>query len=235
MIEAVDISIKNRTWLKDSGFGFTRRFFKQQSIHPSDQMIFEHLRTNIQVDDDTFNQLYPNHIKKLANRHWTPVVVAKMAAEYLAQKPDTKILDIGSGAGKFCLIGAACTQGIFYGIEQRNYLVEISKEIVSKYDFKNIEFIHSNINIINFSDYEAFYYFNSFYENIDTSCPIDNHVLPNTDLFYSYSNYVKQQLHNTPAGTLLVTYYTDPVDIPNNFTLSHSAHYGFLKFWKKEF
>ncbi|GLU55258.1 class I SAM-dependent methyltransferase [Dyadobacter frigoris] len=196
-------------------------------------MIFKQLRANIDVDDDTFNELYPNRIKKLSSRHWTPVVVAKMAAEYLAKKPNIKVLDIGSGAGKFCLVGAACTQGMFYGIEQRDYLIEISKKIAAKYHLPNIEFINSNINKINFCDYEAFYFFNSFYENVDTSCPIDNIILPSNDLFYAYSNYVKQQLQSTAVGTRLVTYCTDSDNIPNSFSLSHSAYYGFLKFWDK--
>lgn len=77
-------------------------------------MIFEKLKLNIDVKDSTFNELYPNHIKELANRHWTPIAVARMAAEYLAEEANSKILDIGAGAGKFCLVGAAATNGMFF-------------------------------------------------------------------------------------------------------------------------
>ncbi|MBK9736331.1 MAG: hypothetical protein IPO92_15780 [Saprospiraceae bacterium] len=49
---------------------------------------------------------------------FTPVDVSILAARYLATNEDSKILDIGSGAGKFCLIGSACSEGTFTGVEQ---------------------------------------------------------------------------------------------------------------------
>lgn len=76
-------------------------------------MIFKQLRQNVDVKDSVFNELYPEHIKAVAERHWTPVAVARMAAAYLAEEPGVKVLDIGAGAGKFCLVGAASTNGFF--------------------------------------------------------------------------------------------------------------------------
>ena len=196
-------------------------------------MIFKFLKLNIAVEDTTFNELYPSRIKRLAARHWTPVAVAKFAAEYLVDKPYKKVLDIGSGAGKFCLVGAASTTGMFYGVEQRASLVKLSKKIVDKYDLANVEFIHSNINEISFSDYEAFYFYNSFYENIDSSCSIDKAILPERELFYSYSKYVKEQLEQTPIGTRLVTYWSNGEEIPDSFKLEYIACEGVLILWRK--
>jgi hypothetical protein len=196
-------------------------------------MIFEQLKLNIDVKDSTFNELYPNHIKELANRHWTPIAVARMAAEYLAEEPNSKILDIGAGAGKFCLVGAASTKGMFFGVEQRASLTKISKKIADRHKITNVEFIHSNINEISFSDYDAFYFFNSFYENIDTSCLIDDTVLPDRDLYYDYSEYVKEQLDKTPVGTRLATYWSKWDEIPSSFDLAGTACNGLLNFWKK--
>lgn len=45
-------------------------------------MIFKLLRSDFDVDDSRFNDLYPCEIRKLADRHWTPVSVAKMASKY---------------------------------------------------------------------------------------------------------------------------------------------------------
>lgn len=196
-------------------------------------MIFKFLKLNIAVEDITFNELYPSRIKRLAARHWTPVAVAKAAAEYLVDKPHKKVLDIGSGVGKFCLVGAASTKGKFYGVEQRESLVKLSKKIADRYDVTNVEFIHSNINKINFSDYEAFYFYNSFYENIDLSCSIDKTILPERELFYSYSKYVKEQLDRTPIGTRLVTYWSNWQEIPDSFELEYGARGGLLLFWQK--
>ncbi|ABQ07456.1 methyltransferase domain-containing protein [Flavobacterium johnsoniae] len=196
-------------------------------------MIFKFLKLKIAVEDSTFNELYPTRIKRLAARHWTPVAVAKFAAEYLVDKPYKKVLDIGSGAGKFCLVGAASTTGRFYGVEQRASLIKLSKKIADKHDITNVEFIHSNINEISFSAYEAFYFYNPFYENIDSSCSIDKTILPERELFYSYSRYVKEQLEQTPIGTRLVTYWSNWEEIPDSFELQYAACGGVLVFWQK--
>ncbi|MBP2618119.1 methyltransferase domain-containing protein [Chryseobacterium jejuense] len=196
-------------------------------------MIFKQLRQNMDVKDAVFNKIYPPCIQAAAERHWTPVAVAKLAAEYLAEKPGKKVLDIGAGAGKFCLVGAASTNGFFYGVEQRASLTKISRKIAEKHDITNVEFINSNINKINFSNYEAFYFFNSFFENIDTSSPIDHTILPDSYLYHTYSDYVKEQLYKTPVGTRLVTYWSKWDEIPGNFELVDSACNGFLSFWEK--
>ena len=57
-------------------------------------------------DDLRFNQLYPKNIQAKAARHWTPLEVAKTAADFLAPHNDVHVLDIGSGIGKFCLAAA---------------------------------------------------------------------------------------------------------------------------------
>jgi tRNA G46 methylase TrmB len=56
--------------------------------------------------DVQFNQHYPLSIQLLAARHWTPLSVARKAANFLAAETNARILDIGSGIGKFCLAAA---------------------------------------------------------------------------------------------------------------------------------
>ncbi|MCI3936317.1 class I SAM-dependent methyltransferase [Chryseobacterium aahli] len=196
-------------------------------------MIFKHIKLNIDVKDSEFNSLYPPRIKELAERHWTPVAVAKMAAHYLAETSDSRVLDIGAGAGKFCLVGAASTSGKFCGVEQRQSLIKISKKIAGKYNINNVNFIHSNIKEISFSDYDAFYFFNSFYENIDHTCSIDDEVQKDRELYDEYSDYVRNQLDKTPIGTRLVTYWSKWDEIPKSFDLDNTACNGLLNFWKK--
>jgi len=195
-------------------------------------MIFKALKLKNTVDDSAFDALYPEWIQKLAERHWTPVQIALLAADYLADKPQKKILDIGSGAGKFCLVGALSTEGRFYGIEQRESLIKLSREIAVKNNIDNVEFIHSNINEVSFACYDAFYFYNSFFENLDGSYPIDKTIKRKSELYYSYSAYVKKQLAETSAGTRLVTFWSNRDEIPESFDLDFS-YGGVLHFWKK--
>lgn len=198
-------------------------------------MIFKKLQLNIDVGDQLFNTIYPLRIKRHSIRHWTPVEVAKLAADYLVDRPGKKILDIGSGAGKFCLVGAASTKGRFYGVEQREGLVKLSQELARIHDMDNVDFIHSNITQISFADYDAFYFYNPFYENIDSSLSIDNKIATDEKLYFIYSEYVEDQLKRTPVGTRLVTYWSTFIEIPEGFDLEFTAYNGKLNFWIKKF
>ena len=196
-------------------------------------MVFELLKLNIDINDDDFNSIYPEKIRMLARKHWTSVSVAKAASEYLVEKPGSKVLDIGSGAGKFCLIGAANTKGHFTGVEQRLELIELSRRLSTSYFIRNAKFIHGNITSIEFRDYDAFYFYNSFYENIDRLNKIDCTVTLDIQLYHLYSMFVVEQFTSLPLGARLVTFCSPVNIIPPTFRLQDSSHEGFLKFWEK--
>jgi SAM-dependent methyltransferase len=172
-------------------------------------MIFEFLKLNISITDDDFDAIYPEKIRMLARKHWSSVSASKLASEFLVQGPGTRVLDIGSGAGKFCMIGATNTKGHFTGVE------------------------HANITSINFNDYDAFYFYNSFYENIDRINRIDNAIKLDIQLYHLYSEYILEQFVSLPLGTRLVSLCSPLTIIPQTFRLQDSSHDGVLKFWEK--
>ena len=70
------------------------------------------------LNDTNFDQMYPIRIQKLSKMHWTPIEIANKAAKFLAYRPGIKVLDIGSGVGKFCLVGANNHPDVsFYGVQ----------------------------------------------------------------------------------------------------------------------
>ena len=58
------------------------------------------------IRDTQFHQLYPLSIQELAGMHWTPLNIARRVVQFLAPDECVKILDIGTGVGKFCLAAA---------------------------------------------------------------------------------------------------------------------------------
>src|SRR6187551_2747175 len=196
-------------------------------------MIFELIKLNVDVTDDDFNAIYPDRISKLASKHWTSVSVAKLVSEYLVDRPGTKVLDIGSGAGKFCMVGAANTKGYFTGVEQRLELVELSSRISESYRIQNTKFIHANITTIDFNDYDSFYFYNSFYENIDMINKIDDKVKLDIQLYHLYSLHIVEQFASLPLGSRLVTFCSPLNIVPRSFKLQDATHGGLLKFWLK--
>lgn len=196
-------------------------------------MIFEYLKLNLEVADEEFNAIYPEWVRILARRHWTPIEVSKKVAEFLVDKPETKVLDIGSGPGKFCMVGATYTKGHFTGVEQRYGLVDLSKKLARAYRIQNIDFIHANITSIKFKEYDAFYFYNSFHENIDLTAKIDDTVNSNTELYNLYHQYVYEQLSLAPVGTRLATYWSAKKEIPSSYQVKYSFRDGLLLFWEK--
>jgi SAM-dependent methyltransferase len=185
------------------------------------------------ISDDDFDAIFPERIRELATTHWTPVAVAKLAADYLVDVPGTRVLDIGSGAGKFCVIGAVHTKGHFTGVEQRQELVDVANEIAAVYWLPNVSFLRKNIMSIVFGDYDAFYFYNSFHENVDVINKIDDTQTLSDELYHSYSTYVCAQLTLLPIGTRVVTYHS-PLDIiPGNYRLQHTLLGGALRFWER--
>lgn len=186
------------------------------------------------ASDKTFNSLYPKAIQEVAEKHWTPLAVAEKAAAFLAVSPDEKVLDIGSGSGKFCLTAAHFHPlTSFYGIEQRPGLVALSNDLAQKLELKNITFICENISNIDFKDYDHFYFYNSFYENIQGTQKIDFTVKYSDDLYNYYNRFLLKQLNQKPAGTRLVSYHSFGIEIPRDYEIVHTEYNEYLKFWIK--
>lgn len=191
-----------------------------------------HDRESRNVTDSDIDGLYPVHIRKLAHRHWTPVSIAQPAAKFLAQDYGAKILDIGSGVGKFCLAAAKFQPDcFFYGVEQRKHLIDYAEKAMHDLDLHNVSFIHANMKEIDFNEYDHFYFFNAFYEHLDNTVRIDEHTHLSLELYHDYSNFLFKRLIDVRRGTRLVTYYARQEQIPSVFELHKTESFGNLKFW----
>ena len=184
--------------------------------------------------DIRFNQLYPESIQLLAQRHWTPLYVARKAAGFLAAENNVRILDIGSGVGKFCLAAAHHQpQAQYYGIEQRKGLVKLAEAAKEMLRIKNISFINGNFTQIDFRNYDHFYFYNAFYENLPGTVKIDNSIDYSMELFNYYNRYLFKQLEQKPAGTRLASFHSLEDEIPQGYHLVGSEMNDLLKFWIK--
>ena len=186
------------------------------------------------IDDEKFHSLYPPHIQKLADRHWTPLQVVKYAAEFLVPEDGAKVLDIGSGAGKFCLAASHYKpNGLFYGIEQRKDLLDCAVETEYKLNLNNLSFIHGNFTQIEFKQFDHFYFYNSFHENIEGTAKIDYKIEYSLSLYNYYNSYLFTQLEKMPMGTRVATYHTWENQMPPAYYIIKTQYDKLLKFWIK--
>jgi hypothetical protein len=181
-----------------------------------------------------FCQLYPLPVQQLDKNHWSPLLVVNRAAKFLVHKPDAKILDIGSGSGKFCLAGAYYNpSAFFYGVEQRQYLIDCAIAAKVKLGRLNVDFFHKNFTQLDFKKFDNFYFYNSFFENLDVSDKIDDKIAYSNELYNYYSCYLHTQLEEMPVGTRVVTYCSWGDEIPPGYQLVESQFENLLKFWMK--
>jgi SAM-dependent methyltransferase len=188
------------------------------------------------LTDQDFDNLFPEQIRKLSNTHWTPLGIARMTANFLAEKKGSKILDIGSGAGKFCLIGAHYNpHALFCGVEQRENLISQAESVKKELGLKNTFFIHANFTQLDLKMYDHFYFYNSFYENLSYNDKIDDHIICSNELYKYYTHYFQREMEQMPAGTRLATLCSLDDEIPDGFLETDSYVDGLLKFWIKQY
>jgi SAM-dependent methyltransferase len=184
--------------------------------------------------DARLHQLYPESIRSLARMHWSPLYITQKVISYLAPNDEVKVLDIGSGAGTFCLAGAFYKpSAAFFGVEQRKNLVEHAEAARKKLGFQNVQFIHRNFTQLNLYEFDHFYFYNSFFENLNGAEKIDNEIVYSNELYNYYNIYLYNQLDRMPLGTRVATYCSWCDEIPPCYQLAETHFDNLLKFWIK--
>ncbi len=89
-----------------------------------------------------------------------------------------------------------------------------------------------NLLDVAFADYDAFYLFNPFEENMHGHI-IDSAIPLSADLFKKYTRHVAHQLGERPLGTRVVTYAGYADDIPSCYDCEKALFRDELKLWIK--
>ena len=186
------------------------------------------------LSDAQLHYIYPESIQLLARRHWTPLHIAQMVVEFLTPTKSAKVLDIGSGVGKFCLAGAYYKPtASFFGVEQRRDLTDHAEFAKAMLGLKNAYFINSNFTQLDFKQYDHFYFYNSFYENLVDTDKIDESISYSRELYNLYNRFLYKKLDEMPPGTRLATFHYLEDKIPLSYHIVETNSDCLLKFWVK--
>jgi len=96
---------------------------------------------------------------------WAHDRLIKGAVEFLCDKAaiNKKVLDIGSGIGKFCILAAKLRPDfIFEGIELDKDRVEVSNLIAKEMKVKNVRFIKGDFRDLDVKEYGGFFIYSPF-------------------------------------------------------------------------
>jgi hypothetical protein len=197
--------------------------------------LVERVRTGAHVWNAEFDRILPACWRRFSIVHWTPLHVARRAAQLLVTGPGTRVLDVGSGPGKFCLVGALTTPGHFTGAEQRPYLAEFSRSFARRYSIPRVRFLCGNAPDLDWRGYSAFYFYNPFYENLDPDRKLDERFELSPSLYDRYIKMTQNRLAQAPSGTRVVTFHGMGGDMPDGYerVLQEFQDIGFLELWIK--
>ncbi len=190
-------------------------------------------KSKIELTEDNFNSLLPEYLQKNSRIYFTPIHVAKIAAQWLTEDGKKKVLDIGAGIGKFCIAGATNSDSEFFGIEYRPSLAILANKLIDHYEIKNATVYNGDVVELDFTNYDAFYMYNPFYENLAHSSRLNNEVELAHALYAYYFNHTEQKLNKTKSGTRLVTFHGNNFEVPDSFKKIKETENGSLKLWIK--
>jgi predicted RNA methylase len=197
------------------------------SIHETSAARFakcaERLRAGDPVADREFDEVFSPEIEWVSFRHWTPVAVARRAASLLAEAGAGRILDVGAGPGKFCIIGALTTDAHFTGVERRENLVEEARRAAADLGADQVDFVHANLLDFDSRRFDGFYLYNPFQEFVesDDPFPIDRSVRRSEVLHKTYLAATTAMLIRAPVGTVVATFHGFGGTMPTQYRRLH--------------
>lgn len=192
------------------------------------------LRSGTLVDDRLFDDVYPLHIRRASSVHWTPVEVAVRASRLLAAEPGSRLLDIGSGVGKFCIVAAAAVDARIRGIEQRPHLVAIAERAAARIGV-SVTFTTGTFAPSDADGVDGFYLFNPFAENVCSSADsIDVTVERSITRFERDIALAEDLFREARVGARVVTYCGFGGRLPAGYTLTTRERCaGLIELWVK--
>jgi len=185
------------------------------------------------ITDLEFNALFPREISQHSKLYWSSREAIDIAINWL--KGCSNILDIGSGNGKFCLIGSHLITADFTGVELRKNLVDYATKIAKETKSNSI-FIHDDVKNIDFTPYNGFYFYNSFAEHIRINSQfhsLDEKMIDSDEVYNFYQEILFKKLKTVKKGSLFVTHNNEGLFMPDSFELKEMTSDNELALWEK--
>jgi len=180
------------------------------------------------VDDWAFDEQLSLSLQMQSSTHFTPVAVARLAARLLAPQSGMAVLDVGAGVGKFCMTAAReVGTATFVGVEWRPHLVHVATGIGRRYALANVRFVLADAFHLDWSTFDAFYFYNPFAEQLfDRAFVLDHTIEFDPENFERYVSCVQRRLARARLGTRIVTYHGFGGPPPPGYELAREDSVG---------
>lgn len=202
----------------------------ERELYSDDLMLADRLPAASQVahalqmrscpSDRVFDRFLPQDIQAVSRQYWTPLVVAVRAAEWLDELDVRTVVDIGSGAGKFCVAAALAGEVRFTGVEQRPRLVAAARALARVFNVDDrVRFVPGTFGVGQVPVADAYYLYNPFGENLfGPQEQLDADVELSDERYHRDIDAVERMLTEAELGTCLLTYNGFGGEIPASYT-----------------
>lgn len=166
-----------------------------------------------------FDRLLPDELRVVSNQFWTPIEVAVRTAQWLDELGVRTVVDVGSGAGKFCVAAALAGRSHFTGIEQRPRLVMAARDLARVFEIEDRAcFVEAALGRADVPRADAYYFFNPFGENLfGREDHLDEDVELGVDRYQRDTAAAEKLLDEAPLGTYLLTYNGFGGRVPDSY------------------
>lgn len=184
-----------------------------------------------------FDHVLPPELRKVSADYWTPLPVIRRVAAWLRAERVRSVVDIGSGAGKFCVATALLAPCRIVGLEERPSLVAAARTLAQRFEVDDrVRFLTGAFGDAPTPAADAYYVFNPFGEyRFGTARDAEDGVTFTEQRYASDVDALRRLFLRAPAGTLVVTYNGFGADMPASYEpLRVDVSFrGALRLWKK--
>jgi predicted RNA methylase len=202
------------------------------------QYLAETMRTGSCPNDRSFDRFLPEPLRLVSPEYWTPLAVAKRAAEWFEDLGIRTVVDIGSGAGKFCVAGALFGKCRFIGLEQYSSLVTSARALVDLFDLNHrVSFVAGTVGTVPAPVGDAYYFFNPFGEySLGADHPLEAGAEFTDNRYADDVAAAEELLRRVPVGTCVLTYNGFGGRVPASYELVRVDWElrGALRLWRKQ-
>lgn len=192
----------------------------EEGAPPSAAKVASILRSRKSPPNQAFDRFLAPELRAVSRQYWTPLAVAARAAEWIDELGIETVFDVGSGAGKFCVAAALAGHARFVGIEQRARLVAAARELARVFEVEaRVTFIHGTFDGTLMPNAEAYYFYNSFGENLfSREDRLDDDTELSDARYLSDIAAAERLLREASVGTYLLTYNGFGGQVPEGYT-----------------
>ncbi|MDP1824094.1 MAG: class I SAM-dependent methyltransferase [Archangium sp.] len=199
----------------------------------------EEIRTRLTsrqpVSDEQFDQLLPVRPRIRSASYWSSVEVAQTASRWLTEAGAQRVLDVGSGVGKFCSIAALSSSRRVWGVELRPDLALAARQLAQRLGAE-VVILDGTLESVDPGRFDAFYFFNPFAEHLaEVHERYDERFPASVDGFINDVRIVERWLRAAPIGTAMVSYNGLGGRIPLSWVVEKSdlVNGDHLRLWVK--